>query len=255
MLRHAIDGGESFVAERLDAISHHLGERSAPLPIAELSVDDGYRAWAPTYDSMSNALIDAEEPLVRRALEDLEPGQALDAACGTGRHTSLLVEAGHATSGVDRSEAMLSVARAKVPDADFRVGDLENLPLETDSVDVAVCALALTHLAEPSAAIAEISRVTRPGGRIVLSDAHPSFVLIWGQALFVHGDGLAFVRNHVHLHSRYLEAFRSLGLGLTGCFEAPMAPDFATGLWLESQPAADALWSDLPAVLVWILEA
>lgn len=58
-------------------------------------------------------------------------------------------------------------------------------------------------------AIAELARVLRPGGRIVLSDAHPALVLLQGQALFSRENGLAFVRNHPHLHSRYQKAQRS----------------------------------------------
>lgn len=258
LLQNVFDGEDGFVAERIAAIEGLLDQRTGALfsghEVPELDVERGYAAWAPSYDAMANALIRAEEPLVARALDGFKPGDALDAACGTGRHAGLLVARGHRTIGVDRSEAMLSVARSKLAEVDLRLGDLVDLPVETASMDVVVCALALTHLADPAPAIAELARVTREGGRVVVSDAHPFSVLVQGQALFAHERGLAFIRNHVHLHSTYLRAFRAAGLSVLECLEAPMQPDFANGLYAKSARAAAALWDDLPAVLVWVLE-
>ncbi len=93
----------------------------------------------------------------------------------------------------------------------------------------------------------------RPGGRIVLTDAHPTFVLIQGQALFPTAHGLAFVRNHPILHGVYLAAFRACGLSVLDCLEAPMVADFTTGLFAEAADAAAALWDGIPAALVWSL--
>jgi ubiquinone/menaquinone biosynthesis C-methylase UbiE len=258
LFRRVVDGDDAFVRARLQAMRDLLDELEAPdalgADVPELDVEDGYAAWAPVYDTMTNAMIRAEEPLVARALADVAPGRALDAACGTGRHTAALVAAGHATIGVDRSAAMLEVAAAKVPDADLRTGDLLDLPIDDASVDVAVCALALTHLEDPSPAIAELARVVRPGGRVVLTDAHPAFVLLLGQALFPTPTGFAFVRNHVHLHSTYLSAFEAAGLRVCGCWESPQEADFSTGLFAGAAEAAEAVWHDVPIVLVWSLE-
>jgi ubiquinone/menaquinone biosynthesis C-methylase UbiE len=91
---------------------------------------------------------------------------------------------------------MLARARQKAPAADFRVGDLTALPVDTASVDVATCGLALTHLLDPGTAIAELARVVKPGRRVVISDAHPIFVLIQGQALFPQQGAFAYVRTY-----------------------------------------------------------
>lgn len=144
------------------------------MSVPELDVGDGYAAWASSYDLMSNALIRAEEPLVAVATAGLPTGRALDAACGTGRHSVWLSAAGHEVTGVDASESMLAIARSKVPSATFKVGDLESLPVDNASFDFSICALALTHLADPTTAIAEIARAVRASGRIVLTDAHPT---------------------------------------------------------------------------------
>ncbi len=258
LLRQVLEGDDDFVAARLAQMRHHFedlsGDESPGLTVPELDVAAGYASWAATYDSMSNALIRAEEPLVRAATHDLPIGSALDAACGTGRHAAWLSAAGHATVGIDATPEMLEVARQRVPTAEFRLGDFTALDTSDDSFDFAICALALTHLPDPSPAIVELARVVRPGGRIVLTDAHPTFVLIQGQALFPTRDGFAFVRNYPHLHSTYLRAFARAGLVVRECFEAPMETDFSHGLFAGAADAAAALWDGIPVALVWSLE-
>lgn len=123
----------------------------------------GYRAWASDYDQAGNRLIDLEQPYVRAILDGLPPGTALDAACGTGRHTEYLAALGHTVIGVDGSPEMLAAARAKIPGGEFREGDLHHLPVPDEHVDVVVCALALTHVPELSPVLAEFTRVLRPG--------------------------------------------------------------------------------------------
>ena len=87
----------------------------------------------------------------------------------------------------------------------------------------------------------------------MLTDAHPTFVLIQGQALFPTEQGMAYVRNYPHLHGTYLAAFREAGLTVLDCLEAPMVSDFSTGLFVEAPDAAHAFWDDIPAALVWSL--
>jgi ubiquinone/menaquinone biosynthesis C-methylase UbiE len=257
LFRNVIDGDDTFVANRLQMMRGLLDRIEAGdtlgADVPELDVEGGYAAWSAIYDTMPNALIRSEEPIVRAALATVPPGTALDAACGTGRHAAALAEAGHRTIGVDQSAEMLALARDKVPEAEFRTGDLTALPLDDDSVDVAVCSLALTHLPDPAPAIAELARVVRPGGRVVLSDAHPTFVLVLGQGLFPHGAGFAFVRNHVHLHGTYLDAFAASGLQVLACDEPVMQDDFSQGLFARNVEAAEALWANIPVALVWTL--
>ena len=259
LLRCLLDGDEAFVAARVAAIEALVGRLgggpfAVRSPVPELGVEEGYRAWAPAYDEMSNALIRAEEPLVHAGLDGVAAGVALDAACGTGRLAGMLAGRGHRTLGVDRSDAMLARAREKLAGVEFRSGDLSLLPVESGSFDVATCGLALTHLADPGPAICELAQVVRPGGRVAISDAHPTFVAVQGQALFPTGSGFAFVRNHHHAHSVYLRAFRSAGLDVLDCAEAPMEADFTEGLTAGAPDAAVALWAGVPVVLVWTLQ-
>lgn len=137
-----------------------------------ISAADVYQGWAPHYDAPGNEMIDIEQPIVRRILDGLPVGTALDAACGTGRHTSYLEQLGHHVIGVDASPDMLAQARKRLPDVDFHEADLHRLPLPDNAVDTVVCALALTHVPELAPVLAEFARVLRPGGNLVISDAH-----------------------------------------------------------------------------------
>lgn len=137
-----------------------------------ISAADVYQAWAAHYDTPGNQMIDVEQPAVRRILDSLPVGTTLDAACGTGRHTAYLHELGHDVIGVDASPDMLARARERLPDIDFHEADLHRLPLPDNAVDAVVCALALTHVPELAPVFAEFARVLRPGGSLVLSDAH-----------------------------------------------------------------------------------
>ena len=100
-------------------------------------------------------------------LDRLPRGIALDAACGTGRHTAYLASLGHTVIGVDSSAAMLERARERVPGGEFHEADLHDLPLPDDHVDLVLCALALMHVPDLEPVLAEFVRVLRPGGDLV----------------------------------------------------------------------------------------
>jgi len=180
----------------------------------------------------------------------------LDAACGTGRHSVTLTQCGHRVVGVDRSAAMLAKARAKLPNADFREGGLTALPLDGASVDAAVCALALVHLPELDKAVAELARVVRPGGRVIISDVHPFLLLLGWQAQFHLVDGGAgFMRLHTHLLSAYSKAFADAGLRIRTFHEPLLTPQSAITVATDRYPEANhAAWVGLPGVVVWDLE-
>src|SRR5580765_1980915 len=90
LFRRLLDCDQEFADARVGAMRRLLADWDEPLvsmgvEVPELDVTEGYTAWAPRYDEMENALIDAEEPLVESVTRDLPVGRALDAACGTGR--------------------------------------------------------------------------------------------------------------------------------------------------------------------------
>ncbi len=247
----AADARAARMAEARTLLTEGAG--TEPLGV-ELDLSEGYARWAPTYDRPLR-LFGVEEPPMRRLLDALPPGDVLDAACGTGRWASYLADRGHAVTGVDRSPAMLDRARSKLPGARFLPGELTRLPLADASVDAAVCALALVHVADLAAAIGELARVVRPGGRIVVSDVHPFLVTVGWQAQFGTDSGPAYLRLCSHLPSDYATA--ALGAGLTvRSFREPRltAEAAATPTAELLADATRAAYVGLPGVLVWEFE-
>jgi len=98
-----------------------------------------------------------------------------DLGCGTGFLTTRLVATGASVIAVDHSERMLDAARGKQlsGSVDFRKGELDALPIGDGQVDVAFANLVWHHLPDLQAAAAEVARVLRPGGGVVISDLLP----------------------------------------------------------------------------------
>jgi ubiquinone/menaquinone biosynthesis C-methylase UbiE len=263
LLRTWLFAPEEVLARQVDELGESArrpdaGALAMRFPAEDLDVGEGYARWSENYDEAPNPLIRVEEPVVRAMIDRVGSGVALDAACGTGRHTAYLASRHRQTIGVDGSPEMLRRARARVPAAEFRPGDLGALPLEDARVDLAVCALALTHVPDLRPAIGELARVVRPGGTIILSDHHPTMVLLGGTALFFEADGRAGkVRSFHHPHSSYLAAFRGAGLEVVDCAEPAIEEaDLAAlsgGLLQLAEQAFRTAWLGMPNALVWQL--
>jgi SAM-dependent methyltransferase len=220
--------GREFTTARLAEVrtlldaADQLGDGVSAEPITTV---DGYRRWAPFYDQPGNALIDTEEPIVHRILDDLPVGVALDAACGTGRHAAYLAALGHTVIGVDSSPDMLARARVKVPDGAFHEGDLHGLPVPDDHVAVVVCALALMHVRDLEPVLAEFARVLHPGGHLVITDGRGWFSPVRGPSIALGPDGRAgYMPLWIHATSDYLAAALPLGFQVRRC-EEPRCPD------------------------------
>jgi SAM-dependent methyltransferase len=235
--------------------------------LPEAGLDEGYTTWADTYDHPTELDPDPiqalEGPLMREHIDGLPGVAVLDAACGTGRHTKYLVETGHGTLGVDSNAAMLEKARAKVPEAEFEVGDLTSLPAADASYAAITCGLAFGHLPDLGPAANELARVLTPGGTVAISAPHPfiTAVLGWRAPVFdAEGHGWE-VPEYGHWPSAYVEAFNAAGLKVRELFEPTLTTEMAT--WNpeaeegEENPFAEALIDALggqPGILFWVAE-
>jgi ubiquinone/menaquinone biosynthesis C-methylase UbiE len=98
-------------------------------------------------------------------------GDVLEVSIGTGRNLPLY-GSGVRLTGIDYSPAMLERARRRAAGlgivADLRVGDAQALELPDSAFDTVVCTLALCSIPDPRAAVREMKRVLRPGGRVLL---------------------------------------------------------------------------------------
>jgi SAM-dependent methyltransferase len=135
--------------------------------------------------------------LLRRALPPGGAGErrlALDAGCGTGFQTALLLALGYRAAGIDLSPGLLAVARRRHRDARFVRGDLQALPWRDGAFDVAVsCGSTLSFVEDPARALGELGRVLRPGGHLVLEvERRWTLDLAWRLASALAGDRLGY---------------------------------------------------------------
>jgi ubiquinone/menaquinone biosynthesis C-methylase UbiE len=262
--------GSITTDEQLDEYAAALGRPRPTDPDAtrvagggvEHDVVSGYARWAPVYDAPGNPLIELEQPTAREILDTWPTGwRVLDAACGTGRHTLHLAALGHEVTGVDQSREMLDAAAkkatangARIP---FAIASTGALPFPTDAYDAAVCSLLFDHLPSIDPTVSELARVVRPGGRLLISNIHPSMSIIGANAAFRDAnDESHFMRSHVHWVSSYLQSFRDHGLTVLRCAEPCWHIDMARAKFsYVDESVLHAAVVGLPMALIWELEA
>lgn len=93
----------------------------------------------------------------------------LDAGCGGGGACGLAATLGSDVTGFDASEALLAIARERLPSAQFVHGDLEQLPFPTEHFGAALAANSVIFAEDIRQAMRELRRVVRPGGRVAIT--------------------------------------------------------------------------------------
>jgi ubiquinone/menaquinone biosynthesis C-methylase UbiE len=192
------------------------------------AIRSGYDRWASVYDHDGNPLLALEDPVVRAAIGDARGMSVLDLGCGTGRHTTWLVERGASVTAVDFSEGMLAEARRKVGTTAVRflVHDLETpLPLADGGFDLVVSGLVLEHLTGLSAFFREARRMLRTGGRAVVSAMHPAMFLRGSQARFTDPASRETVQPGSVAHQLGDFVMAALEAGFRICMITECAPD------------------------------
>jgi ArsR family transcriptional regulator len=99
-----------------------------------------------------------------------------DLGCGTGQVSIALAPFVARVIAVDASAAMLQAAKRRlhgIENIELRRGELEALPIDEARLDAATLMLVLHHVPEPERALAEVARVLKPGGRVVVADMQP----------------------------------------------------------------------------------
>ncbi len=114
---------------------------------------------------------DSEQLRWIRKLVKPSPGmRVLDAGCARGRFLRGLRDSGARLYGVDLTEAFLNAAQRNLPGAGIAAGSLSRLPFGNASFDAVYCIEVLEHLPDTGAALAEMARVLKPGGVLVVID-------------------------------------------------------------------------------------
>ena len=245
------DGAQVGLVEKLlasaaqgDAVLARDGERLTALKQERAArAQDYFSRNAAGWDELRRLHVSDED--VEAALVSLvgtEPVDALlDLGTGTGRILQLFEGVYRRGVGVDASRDMLAVARANLDRsgttrASIRHGDIFNLPLEREEFDLVVIHQVLHFLEHPDAAIAEASRMLKPGGRLVIVDFAP--------------HTLEYLRDH-HAHLRLgfsrqtiIEWLKKAGLSLDKTVDLEPAGEDGDGLtvtiWLAHDRRAPA---------------
>lgn len=132
------------------------------------------------YDVTNDVLALGQTRLWRRAAVNAlrpQPGERIvDLAAGTGTSSVPLAAAGAFVIPCDFSLGMLAVGRERQPGLPFVAGDALHLPFADRSLDAITISFGLRNTADPLAALEEMRRVVRPGGRLVVCEfSHPAW--------------------------------------------------------------------------------
>ncbi|MDQ4501678.1 demethylmenaquinone methyltransferase [Sinomonas sp. ASV322] len=138
---------------------------------------------APRYDVVNDILSLGQTRRWRKVVFDAvgaKPGQrVLDLAAGTGTSAEPYADAGIEVVACDFSLGMLRVGKRRRPDIDFVAGDATNLPFADDAFDAATISFGLRNVADPHAALREMLRVTKPGGKLVIAEFSSPVNPLW----------------------------------------------------------------------------
>lgn len=135
----------------------------------------------PLQDRLNAAMLDR----ILRAIAPASGARFLDAGCGVGAHTLAIAGRGFDCTGVDISETILATTRANIAAAGLaeraraECRSLEDLGFPTDAFDVVHCRGVLMHIPQWEKALAELVRVVKPGGHLVLFEANTQAVETW----------------------------------------------------------------------------
>lgn len=205
-----------------------------------------------------------ERPATLRLAGDVSGRRVLDAGCGSGPLSAALRAKGAVVTGFDASAAMVDLARQRLgEEADLHVADLaEPLPFADAEFDDVVASLVLHYLEDWTGPLAELRRVLKPGGRLIVSVNHPViFPVVYPDADYfsvtrysedyvMDGETVWLTFWHRPLHAM-TDAFAAAGFRITTLSEPPPASDTPP----ELLPPTVAEGKSFLCFLFFVLEA
>ena len=204
-----------------------------------------YDGFAEAYTaSNENNLLNAyyERPAMLALAGDVAGRRILDAGCGSGPLFAALRDRGAIVTGIDKSGGMVALARRRLgAAADVQVAELGRpLPFPDDTFDDVTASLVLHYLEDWDPALAELRRVLKPGGRLMVSVDHPFVTFLAHREAGIEPDYFATYSHlnewtidgqtaqlrfwHRPLHA-ITEAFTAAGFRITVISEPEFAPD------------------------------
>jgi SAM-dependent methyltransferase len=228
---------------------------------------DHYDAFAEAYARENeNGLFNRwyARPAVLDLLGDVAERLILDAGCGSGPLLADLAERGARVAGFDASPAMIGLARQRLGgEANLKVADLtQSLPYDSGAFDDALAVLVLHYLEDWSRPLAELRRVLKPGGRLIVVVNHPvippvmypevNYFATVPNAEQYDFDGVsATLTIWYRSLSAMSESFTAAGFRISAISEPPVAPDTP----LELLPPSETDPTRFIAFIFFALEA
>ncbi|WP_043848830.1 class I SAM-dependent methyltransferase [Amycolatopsis keratiniphila] len=203
-------------------------------------VENDYDTFAEAYAAENEtSLVNAyyTKPAILDLAGDVTGRRILDAGCGAGPLFEALRDRGAIVTGVDSSAKMLELARKRLgDDAELRIADISKpLPFPDGAFDDVIAALVLHYLEDWTAPLAEIRRVLKPGGRLIMAVNHPIIYKLidpeadyfktvkWSDEYTFAGQKAVLTYWHRPLHAM-TDAFTAAGFRTAVVSEPPPAP-------------------------------
>jgi SAM-dependent methyltransferase len=211
---------------------------------ADRAVVNDYDTFAEAYSAGNEAsLINGyyTRPAIVNLAGDVAGRRILDAGCGSGPISAALRDRGATVAGFDSSTKMVELARKRLgPDADLRIANLGHpLPYPDGAFDDVIAALVLHYLQDWTAPLAELRRILKPGGRLIVAVDHPFAVAIqereaghkrdyfatynWSEE-WTHGGHTAQMSFWTRPLHAMTDAFTAAGFRIAVVSEPPPAP-------------------------------
>lgn len=153
---------------------------SANDAVNKQAVASAFSRAAGSYDAAAALQRDVGERLL--GMGSAHPGERLlDAGCGTGYFSRLWRERGKQVTALDLAPGMLDVARQRQAAHHYLLGDIERVPLPDAAMDICFSSTVVQWCSDLPAALAELYRVTRPGGAILFSTLSADRCRNWGR--------------------------------------------------------------------------
>ncbi|HEX3780386.1 MAG TPA: class I SAM-dependent methyltransferase [Pseudonocardiaceae bacterium] len=208
---------------------------------ADAAAENDYDGFAEAYTVENDtSLINAyyARPAIVNLAGNVAGRRILDAGCGAGAVSVALRERGAVVAGFDRSAKMVELARQRLgAGTDLRVADIAGpLPYPDGAFDDVVASLVLHYLADWTAPLAELRRVLKPGGRLIVVVNHPIIYKMlypkadyfatskWSEEYTFNGQQAVLTYWHQPLHAM-TDAFTAAGFRTAVISEPPPAPE------------------------------
>ncbi len=149
---------EERIRERFEEVAHYRS----------------WREWISENDFQYRTLVDF--------LGEVDGISVLDVGCGKGAFSRRMVEAGAEVSGIDIAEKFVGIAQRNIPCGRFKAASATKIPFEDAQFDAVFSFEVLEHIPDTEKAVAEMVRVLKPGGKILIIDKnilgiHPKYYI------------------------------------------------------------------------------